>query len=57
MASLAMLAFLAFVHVIVFVAGEAGGTIFFFLGVAAVAVLASDVFVCALERKFGIFVV
>jgi hypothetical protein len=45
------------VHVIVLVAGEAVGTIFFLLGFAAVAGLAGDVFVCTLERKFGVFVV
>jgi len=57
MAAFATLAFLAFVHVIVLVAGEAVGTIFFLLGFAAVAGLAGDVFVCTLERKFGVFVV
>jgi len=57
MAAFATLAFLAFVHVIVFVAGEAGGAIFFLLGFTAVADLAGDVFVCTLERKFGVFVV
>jgi len=45
------------VHVVIFVAGEAGGTIFFLLGVAAVAIVAGDVFVCTLEREFGVFIV